>query len=691
MDDALPTTSPDESEDDAQILKVAKERYILAQEAERDDFDECRKVQDFIAGNQWPEEMRREREDAGRPCLVMDHLSQYVRHVVNSGLLRDRDIRVLAMSGDSDDEVADILAGLTRQITQTSTAKVAYETGLRHAVSVGWGYWRVRVQAIAGSQSGEQEIVIRRIREPRMVLMDPFCEYPDGRDSKFCFVFTKMTVKEFENDYPEAGECQSWGSVTKDTILPDISKDSIIVAEYYYYNGDTLQWALCCPNKIISRGIHHGNLIPIIRVVGEEFEVDGKQRKRGLINPSSMDAQRTYNYASSSFTENVALAPLAPWIAAEGQLDQYVSEWKDAHRIPRPYLRYKPTSHQGQPVPPPQRATPAGIPEGWQGMMQNIIQDTQMIMGVSQPNVLGTGGIPVQSGIGIQAQQEPGDVNTFHYIDHWFGSIEQTGRVILAMVPHVYTTEQVVKVVGADDVLQTATLNPNLPQPVVKQIGQTTDGVQKVLSTSYNHMIGRYDVAIATGPSSATKKAETNKLMVAMVQADPTIMQKAPDLVVKSMSMAGGDELADRLRRFLPPGTTDDEDVIAVQKLQQFAQENEQLKQQMAEMEKIILGEREKAQTDLMKAQMKADGDLIRERHKGEMKLLESQIGHEGALELASMKAQVDLIKNERDNIIKLVLGKLQDDRQAQQMEQAEEQLERVDGEYPESQEGGTP
>lgn len=345
--------SPDASVTDDDLLSTALDRFQLSQEAERDDFEQCRRVQDFIAGEQWPPAMRREREDAGRPCLVLDHLNQYVRHVVNSGLLRERDVRVLSMSGDADDEVAEVQAGLIRQITQTSTAKVAYETGLRHTVTNGWGYWRVIVQPVIGSPEQLNEIAIKKIKDPRMVLMDPFCDYPDGRDSKFCFVFTKLTRKEFDRQYPDAGgECQSWHMVTKDSILPETSKDVIVVAEYYYYVEDALHWALCCPNKILDKGQHHGNLIPIIRVIGEEFEQDGKQRKRGLVNPSSMDAQRTYNYASSAFTENVALAPLAPWIVADGQIEQYATEWKEAHRVPRPYLRYKPTAHQGQPVPP---------------------------------------------------------------------------------------------------------------------------------------------------------------------------------------------------------------------------------------------------------------------------------------------------------------------------------------------------
>lgn len=673
-----PTKSSETSDSD--ILELALERFKEANDAEREDFESCKVAQEFIAGKHWPDTLRAEREASSRPCLTIDHLNQFVRHVVNSGLLRERDVKVLSMDGDGDDEVADILAGIIRQVTQSSTAKVAYETGLRHGVSNGFGYWRVIVQGITGAP-GQFEIAIKKIKEPRMVLFDPFCDYPDGRDAQYCFVFKKLARREFDKQYPDAGECQSWHSVHEGSILPNMAKGSMVIAEYYYYDDDgALRWAICTPDKILDEDLHHGSVIPIIRVVGEEFELDGKCRKRGMINQSSMDAQRAYDYACSSFIENVALAPLAPWIVAEGQIDQYKTEWAEAHRVPRPYLRYKPTTQQGQPVPPPQRAQPAGIPEGWQGMMQNLIQDTQMIMGVAQPNVLGTGGIPVQSGIGVQAQQEPGDVNTFHYIDHWISSIEQTGRVILAMIPHVYTTEQVVKIVGADGKLETARLNPNLPQPVLQELGKTMMGVEKVLSKSYNHMIGRYDSVISTGPSSAARKSEAHEFMKAMVYADPSVMQKAGDLIAKTSGVSGADELAKRLRAFLPPGVAEDDEAVVIQQLQQFAQQNQILQQQVQEMEKIILAEREKAQSELIKADMKRQGDVAKVAHEWQMKLMEKDMSHEGALQLAEIKAHVDLVKNERDNIVKLVLGQLQNDQQeAQRIQQYEQALEQVD------------
>jgi hypothetical protein len=668
-DDQTETASPAETADaerQTKLLSLATERFQQAYHAHKDDFTFCSTVQEFLSGEQWPEGIKSDREQLGRPCLTLDHLNQYVRHVINSGLMRERDIRVLAMSGEADDDVASVLAGLIRQITQTSSAKVAYETGLRHTCSVGFGYWRAKVEPVPGTKTNDKpdglmEICIRKIKEPRMVLMDPFCDYPDGRDAKYAFVLSKLTKHEFETQYPDAARegCKSWHTLDASETLPWIDGDPIVVAEYYYYEGETLSWAILCPDKILTEGIHHGNVMPIVRVVGEEYEVSGKERKRGMVNNSSMDAQRAYNYSSSAFIEAVALAPLAPYIVAAGQIEQFQKEWGDAHKTPRPALRYTPVSIAGQMAPPPQRSMPVGIPDGWQGMMANLIQDTQMIMGLAQPNVLGTGGIPVQSGVGIEAQKEPGDVNTFHFIEHWHGAIEQTGRVILAMIPHVYTEPQAVKIVGDDGVLETALLDPTQQQTVLKQMGKNEQGYEKVLSTSYNPLIGRYDSAISTGPASATKKSEASKLMMAMVTADPSLMQKAGDLVVGSMDMSGADVLAKRLKAFLPPGISEDDEAAQMQMLQQFGQENQQLKQQLQELQQIIMGEREQNQAAMAELQMKASADLFQQKQKAHADLQEQRMADESRYQIAAMQIQADLETNTQNNIVKVVLEQI--------------------------------
>lgn len=656
MDQVTDTPATVPAEDRTDLLRLATERFKQTYETHRLDFEACADVQTFIAGDQWPQGIKRDRESTDRPCLTLDHLNQYVRHVVNTGLMQSRDVRVLAMSGEADDKVGEILAGMIRQITQTSTSKVAYETGLRHSCQTGFGYWRVKVVQIP--KTDLLEITIRKIKDPRMVLMDPFCDYPDGRDAHYAFVLSKLTATEFKTQYPEAAQegCKSWQAMDTSQMLPWIGEGSMVVAEYYYRDDDgTMRWAVLCPDKILSEGIHHGDVMPIIRSVGEEYEVEGHERKRGMINNSSMDAQRAYNYASSAFIEAVALAPLAPFIAAEGQIDQYRKEWSEAHRVPRAVLPYTPVSLSGQPVPPPQRSEPAGIPQGWQGMMTNLISDTQMIMGLSQPSTLGTGGAPVQSGAGINAQQEPGEINTFHYHEHWHMAIEQTGRVILAMIPHVYTQAQAVKITGDDGAMSTAMLNPAQQQTMIEE----RDAYDKVLSTSYNPTIGRYDVAISTGPSSASKKMEANKLLMTVVNANPDIMKIAGDLIVGSFDMAGSDVLAKRLKAQLPPGTTE-EQTGQLAMLAQVQDQNQQLQQQLSDMEKVLLGEREKSQAKLIQAQMDNAEEMQRVQIETHAAMLKQRLDDQNAVQLATLKSQTDMETNTQDNIVKVLIAKMQ-------------------------------
>lgn len=647
VDDSVAKPVTPEPESDEDIINLCRERFKQSHEAQRENHLKCGEVQEFIAGDQWPQQIKSQRIAADRPCLTLDHLNQYVRHVVNSGLMQQRDVRVLAMSGEADDKVGDMLAGMIRQITQTSTAKVAYETGLRHGCQHGFGYWRVKVQPIP--KTNLLEIVVLKIKDSRMVLLDPFCNYPDGRDAQYGFILTKLTSTEFKRQYgtDEEGEVtKSWHNVEDTNVLPWVGQGAIIVAEYYYLDpkDQTMKWCILTPDRILKKGIHHGDVMPIIRVAGDEFEYEGKERVRGMISDSSIDSQRAYNYSSSAFIEAVALAPLAPFVAAEEQIEQYISEWKDAHKTPRAVLRYKPYATGGVLVPPPQRSQPAGIPDGWQGMMTNLISDTQMIMGLAQPSVLGTGGAPVQSGAGINAQQAPGEINTFHYHEHWHMAIEQTGRVILAMIPHVYTSEQAVKITGEDGQMKTAMINPQMEQAYLEEMDQATN---KILSTAYNPNIGRYDVAISTGPSSASKKMEANKMLTTVVNADPTIMQKAGDLVVASMDMAGADVLAKRLKSFLPPGTTDEPTGQAIM-IQQLQEQLKQLQQDNQDMNQIILAEREKSKAALMEANMDNQTALAEERLKGS-----------AALQEATQKVQAELEMNLQDNIVKVLIAKL--------------------------------
>jgi hypothetical protein len=48
------------------------------------------------------------------------------------------------------------------------------------------------------------------------------------------------------------------------------------------------------------------------------------------------------------------------------------------------------------------------------------------------------------------ARQREGDVSTFHFIDNLSRAIRHGGRILLDLIPKVYTTERMVRVLGED-------------------------------------------------------------------------------------------------------------------------------------------------------------------------------------------------------------------------------------------------
>jgi hypothetical protein len=102
-----------------------------------------------------------------------------------------------------------------------------------------------------------------------------------------------------------------------------------------------------------------GKWIPVVRVVGNEFEVDGRMFVSGLVR-NAKDAQRMYNYWVSQEAEMLALAPKAPFIGYGGQFEGYEMQWKTANTTNWPYLEVNPDVQDGagNVLPLPMRAQP---------------------------------------------------------------------------------------------------------------------------------------------------------------------------------------------------------------------------------------------------------------------------------------------------------------------------------------------
>ncbi|MBK6639380.1 MAG: hypothetical protein IPG34_18130, partial [Rhodocyclaceae bacterium] len=259
-----------------------------------------------------------------------------------------------------------------------------------------------------------------------------------------------------------------------------------------------------------------------------------------------------------------------------GQVENYEDEWATANTDNHSVLRYTPTSLNGTPVPPPQRINASDVPAGFAQDMQISEHDIQGAIGMYAASL----GAPSneRSGKAIMARQREGDVGTFHYHDNLNRAIRYCGIVLIDLIPKIYNSARVIRILGYDGTPGEAAIDPN-----------TMSASQKMgVGMVYNLGVGTYDVSLDTGPSYTTMRQESAAAMTEMVQANPALMQVAGDLIVKAMDWPGAQELADRLKLTLPPeiiqaemqkkqGTMPPEMAQIVNQFEQALQQKDQL------------------------------------------------------------------------------------------------------------------
>src|SRR5690606_37970090 len=105
------------------------------------------------------------------------------------------------------------------------------------------------------------------------------------------------------------------------------------------------------------------------------------------------------------------------------------------------------------------------------------------------------------SGKAILARQREGDTATYHYLDNLSKSIRHTGRILIDMIPRIYDTQRVARIIGEDGKPDLVGLNPDQGTPVEKSQDPNAR-IKKI----YNLGVGRYDVTVTVGPSFTTKR-----------------------------------------------------------------------------------------------------------------------------------------------------------------------------------------
>ena len=584
------------------IVEIAKDRYQRAKDAYGTLRQQAIEDTRFVMGDsdnqwQWPEQVYQQRAAiTGKPCLTINVTAQHCNQIINNIRQNRPSAKVSPVDSFGDKKTALILGGMLRSIQSYSNADTAHDIAAEHAVYGGEGFWRILTE-YESDDSFDQVITIKPLVNPQLVFIDPDAIEPDRSDAKWGMILEDMGKDQFREEYPDMDvsswieDPQGWNNQEKvrraeyfwcetepDELLKladgSVARKSELLDEGFKVYGESLvtpdgqqigivarresikkvwYWCKLVGGEVepVDKRVWPGSMLPIITVVGKEVNVNGEIVRKGIVRDLK-DSGRMVNYSYSAAVETVALQNKVPYLASAESIAGFEDIWGAANIENRAYLPYNERDMEGNQLAMPQRQAPATMATAQVQMLQLSVEQMRASSGQQNANF----GIrsEAQSGVGIQRLKAQGEIATFHFPDNLARALKYEAKVIIDLIPKLYDTRRVVRILGLDGKESAAVLDPDMQEPHAE-----LENVDDEVKEAFNPNVGRYDVAIDTGPSYQTQRQEAADALTNLTQHNPQLMQVAGDIVMRSYDFPMADELADRLAKTLPPGLQDHE------------------------------------------------------------------------------------------------------------------------------------
>jgi hypothetical protein len=469
-----------------------------------------------------------------------------------------------------------------------------------------------RILIILDDKSFDQEIYIKRVKDPSSVFLDPDINEIDGSDANFGFIFTDEPKDLYDAKYPDyvdVGGSAALGNTSdgwfsnrhvrvaeyfrkknkKDKwvafTLPETGEDiesfwselpadgKDIFTEIAKREGNLplsqktarerpvirgeVEWYKIAGNVIIDRKPWLGKYIPIIRIIGSETIIDGQLDRKGHTR-SMLDPQRIYNVNSSANVEYGALQTKSPIVAPAAAIEGYEEYYKTANTINHSFIPYNQYDEDGNKLDAPKRMEAPQASPAYVQQMQIAQNEMMMVSGQYQAQMGENEN--AKSGIAINARQRQGDRATYHYIDDQAIGIRYTGKQLIDLIPKIYDTKRVTRIEAKDGSIINLTIDPNAAQAFQKLVpeDQATNSDEAIINVIFNPNVGMYDVQSDTGPSFATRRQEAFNALTQIAAQNKEFMNVAGDILWKVADFPEAQVLAQRWRRIIPPNILGD-------------------------------------------------------------------------------------------------------------------------------------
>jgi hypothetical protein len=402
---------------------------------------------------QWSDDAKEKR--ANRPRFTINRVAAAVDQLIGDQRQNRTSIKVRPVSGGSTESMAKTITGLIRNIESDSKATNAYDAAFDEVVNGGFGGFRVTTE-YSDDDSFDQDAKIKPINTATTSLyFDDAAQEYDKRDAMWAFYVSDMPKDEHKEKYPDSpsadwpqdkfllDDCRDWFgedsvrvaeywvkepvereiALMSDGTVIDITEDGAALDELAKANVTVKKTRMVNSHKVVmyimdGSGMLEGpkewagKYIPLIPMYGRQAHVENETYTRGLVR-FAKDANRIYNYETSSVVETNALTPKDPlWYTSE-QAKGHEAKYRNFPKQNSPFMPYNPDPKTGG-APPSRGGAPAV-----QGASLQILQQAGMdlyhVTGM-QPPSLGVNP-ELKSGKAIIAEETKGDRGSYIFTD----------------------------------------------------------------------------------------------------------------------------------------------------------------------------------------------------------------------------------------------------------------------------------
>ena len=146
------------------------------------------------------------------------------------------------------------------------------------------------------------------------------------------------------------------------------------------------------------------------------------------------------------------------------------------------------------------------------------------------------------------SQAAMGDRGSYIYNDNLAKSIQYTGDILTDLIPKIYDTPRMVRILGLDGKSEIVGINQEDLDDFNNPVMDEQTGEMVIVNDMSK---GKYDVVVETGPAYNTMRQESAAQLIELSRDNPVFQQLGTDLLAKNLNILEGEELTKRVRKLM--------------------------------------------------------------------------------------------------------------------------------------------